>query len=294
LIEALYCTLRRRTQTRLEAPKIMANLHSDKLFTGSIPEIYEQYLVPLIFEHYARDLAKRVSEKPVSKVLEIAAGTGVVTRALADVLGGNVSIVATDLNKAMLDHGASVRVDKNVEWREADAMALPFEDAAFDAVLCQFGVMFFPDRIKAYAEALRVLKPGGRFIFNVWDEISENEFADTVTTSLVVVFPEDPPLFLPRAPHGYSDMDKIASELAKAGFAHPPGFETISARSIAAEPSIPAIAYCQGTPLRNEIENLDASLLQHATKIATAALAARFGEGTIDGKIQGHVVTISV
>jgi ubiquinone/menaquinone biosynthesis C-methylase UbiE len=281
------------TQTKLEALKIMPNLHSDKLFTGSIPEIYEKYLVPLIFEHYARDLAKRVSEKPVAKVLEIAAGTGVATRAVADVLGEDVFIVATDLNKAMLDHGASVRDDKNIEWQEADAMALPFENESFDAVLCQFGVMFFPDRIKAYSETLRVLKPGGHFIFNVWDEISQNEFADTVTASLAIVFPENPPQFLPRAPHGYSDIDKIASELEKGGFAHPLSFETISARSIATDPSIPAIAYCQGTPLRNEIENLDASLLEHATKIATTALTERFGAGTIDGKIQGHVVTIA-
>jgi ubiquinone/menaquinone biosynthesis C-methylase UbiE len=272
----------------------MANLHSDKLFTGSIPEVYEKYLVPLIFEHYARDLATRVSEKPVSKVLEIAAGTGVVTRAVADILGEDVSIIATDLNKAMLDHGASVRDDKNVAWQEADALALPFEDASFDAVLCQFGVMFFPDRIQAYSEALRVLKPGGRFIFNVWDEISENEFADTVTASLALVFPDNPPQFLPRAPHGYADIDKIASELEKSGFVQLPCVETVSARSIAAGPAIPAIAYCQGTPLRNEIENLNASLLQHATETATAALAERFGEGSVDGKIQGHVVTISV
>ena len=271
----------------------MTNQHSDKLFTGSIPEIYEKYLVPLIFEHYARDLANRVKEKPVARVLEIAAGTGVVTRAVADVLDKSVSIVASDLNKAMLDHGASVRVDKNVDWREADAMSLPFEDESFDAVLCQFGVMFFPDRIKAYSETLRVLKPGGRFIFNVWDEIAENEFADTVTTSLASVFPENPPLFLPRAPHGYSNIDKIASELEKGGFTYLPSFETISTRSIATKPSIPAIAYCQGTPLRNEIENLDGSQLEHATKIATAALTERFGAGIIDGKIQGHVVTIA-
>jgi ubiquinone/menaquinone biosynthesis C-methylase UbiE len=277
----------------LKETEVMTNQHSDKLFAGSIPEIYEKYLVPLIFEYYAQDLAKRVREKPVSRVLEIAAGTGVVTRAIADILDENVSIIATDLNKAMLDHGASVRVDKNVEWREADAMALPFEAESFDVVLCQFAVMFFPDRIKAYSETLRVLKPGGRFIFNVWDEIAENEFADTVTASLASVFPENPPQFLARAPHGYSNIDKIKSELEKSGFACPPSFETISARSIATAPSIPAIAYCQGTPLRNEIENLDATLLEHATKIATAALTERFGPGTIDGKIQGHVVTIA-
>jgi ubiquinone/menaquinone biosynthesis C-methylase UbiE len=270
----------------------MTTQNSDKLFTGSIPEIYEKYLVPLIFEHYAEDLAKRVRQNPVSKVLEIAAGTGVLSRALVNALGADVSVVATDLNQDMLDYGASVRAYRNLEWQEADAMALPFEDESFDTVLCQFGVMFFPDRIKAYSETLRVLKPGGRFIFNVWDEIKENEFADTVTESLTCVFPDNPPQFLPRTPHGYSNIEEIASELKESGFTYAPIFETIPARSIAAEPSIPAVAYCQGTPLRNEIENRDRSLLEYATETATAALAERFGTGTIDGKIQGHIVTV--
>jgi ubiquinone/menaquinone biosynthesis C-methylase UbiE len=277
---------------RIEGKTIMTTKHSDKLFTGSIPEIYEKYLVPLIFEHYAKDLAARLNEKPVSSVLEIAAGTGVVTRAVADELSADVSIVATDLNQDMLDYGAAVRSDKNVLWQKADAMALPFEDESFDAVLCQFGVMFFPDRIKAYAETLRVLKPGGRFIFNVWDDIKENEFADTVTESLVKVFPNNPPRFLPRTPHGYSNIEEITAELKESGFTFSPSFETITARSIASEPSIPAIAYCQGTPLRNEIESRDKSLLEHATEVATTALLERFGAGAIDGKIQGHVVSI--
>jgi SAM-dependent methyltransferase len=266
--------------------------HDDKLFTGSIPEIYERYLVPLIFEDYARDLANRVREKQVSTVLEIAAGTGVVTRAVADALGAEVSIVASDLNQAMLNHGASVRSDKNVEWRQADALALPFEEASFDVVLCQFGVMFFPDRIKAYSEVLRVLKPGGRFIFNVWDKIEDNEFADTVTTALVGVFPDDPPLFLARTPHGYFDNIQIAAELSESGFTTKPSFNTVSYRSKAQSPSAPAIAYCQGTPLRNEIESHDSSLLEHATEVATAALSKRFGSDAIDGKIQAHVATV--
>ena len=270
----------------------MPTQHSDKLFTGSIPEIYEKYLVPLIFEDYAQDLAARVSNRPVSKVLEIAAGTGVVTRAVVDVLDSNVSIVSTDLNRAMLDHGASIRSDENIQWQVADALALPFEDKTFDVVLCQFGVMFFPDRVKAYSEALRVLKPGGRYIFNVWDQIEDNEFADTVTTALMKVFPDDPPLFLPRTPHGYSNIDEIASELSEGGFTSTPSFETVAVRSKANSPSVPAIAYCQGTPLRNEIENRDSSLLESATEIATAAISNRFGNGAIDGKIQGHVVTV--
>jgi SAM-dependent methyltransferase len=270
----------------------MLTQSSDKLFTGSIPEIYERYLVPLIFEDYAQDLASRVSNRPVSNVLEIATGTGVVTRAVVDALDSNVSIVSTDLNQAMLDYGASVRSDNNVKWKVADALSLPFEDDAFDVVLCQFGVMFFPDRVKAYSETLRVLKPGGRYIFNVWDRIEDNEFADTVTTALMDVFPDDPPLFLPRTPHGYSNIDKIASELSEGGFTSKPSFETVTVRSRAKSPSVPAIAYCQGTPLRNEIENRDSSLLESATEVATAAISKRFGNGAIDGKIQGHVVTV--
>lgn len=270
----------------------MTTHHSDKIFSGSVPEFYETYLVPLIFEPYARDLALRVAAEPVSRVLEIAAGTGVVTRALADALGPDVSILATDLNQPMLDWGASIRADGNVEWRRADALELPFEDGAFDAVVCQFSVMFFPDRAKAYREARRVLKPGGRFLFNVWDHIGENEFAETVTESLVDLFPADPPRFLSRTPHGYWDVDEIASDLAKGGFASEASVETMAARSKAADPSIPAIAYCQGTPLRDEIESRDGEILDRATEVATAAVSERFGKGAVDGKIQGHVVSI--
>lgn len=269
----------------------MSTQHSDKLFTDSIPQVYDKYLVPLIFEDYAQDLARRVKEKPTNKVLEVAAGTGVATRALADVLDPTVPIVATDLNQDMLDYGASVRFDENIEWLKADVFALPFEDNSFDAILCQFGVMFFPDRIKACSEILRVLKPGGRFIFNVWDKIEDNQFADTVTASLENIFPDDPPQFLPRTPHGYFDKSKIATELVQAGFTSTTTFETLEFRSRAESPIIPAIAYCQGTPLRNEIEKRDGSQLKYATDVAAKALSKRFGSGAIDGKIQGHVIT---
>lgn len=265
---------------------------ADRMFSGSIPELYETHLVPLIFAPYAQDLAQRVAAESVSRVLEIAAGTGVVTRAVTDALEPDVAIVATDLNQSMLDYGAAVRADRNVDWRQADALALPFEDGTFDAVICQFGVMFFPDRVAAYSEALRVLKPGGRLIFSVWDHIGENEFADIVTKSLAGVFPLDPPLFLVRTPHGYSDTSEIEADLKRGGFSASPTFETIAARSKATEPLVAAVAYCQGTPLRNEIESRDGTLLGHATEVATAALAERFGSGVIEGKIQGHIVTL--
>ena len=190
------------------------NPESDKVFAGSIPKLYDEYLVPLIFEPYATDLAQRLASRSVTRLLEIAAGTGVVTRALASRLPEDVAIVATDLNQAMLDQASAVGAARPVEWRQADAMRLPFADGTFDAVVCQFGVMFFPDRVGAFSEARRVLRPGGVFVFNAWDRIAENELADTVTTSLQSVFPGDPPRFLARTPHGYHDRTVIERDLA--------------------------------------------------------------------------------
>jgi SAM-dependent methyltransferase len=270
----------------------MDNPDVDKVFAGSIPKLYDTYLVPLIFEPYAADLANRLSSQTLSRLLEIAAGTGVVTRALSAALPESVSIVATDLNQAMLDQASAVGTKRAVEWRQADAMQLPFPDETFDAVVCQFGAMFFPDKSKAFSEAYRVLRPGGVFIFNVWDRISENEFADAITNALESVFPDDPPRFLARTPYGYYDHRVIEQDLKNAGFVASPQIETLMARSRAASSHIPALAYCQGTPLRNEIETRDASRLDEATDIAAGAIAKKFGRGAVEGKIQAHIVTI--
>src|ERR1700675_1893325 len=223
----------------------MSNRDTDRIFAGSIPELYETYLVPLIFEPYAVDLVNRLASRPLTRVLEIAAGTGVVTRTLASLLPESVSIVATDLNQPMLDLASAVGTKRPVEWRQADAMQLPFRDETFDAVICQFGVMFFPEKPKAFAEARRVLKPGGVFIFNVWDRIRSDEFADTVTTALQSLFPVDPPLFLARTPHGYYDRPTIERDLADGGFTAVPQITTVAARSRARSSRVPAIAYCQ-------------------------------------------------
>ncbi len=263
----------------------------DKVFAGSIPEIYDTYLVPLIFEAYADDLARRVTAEASAAVLETAAGSGVVTRALAARLAEGAHFTVTDLNQPMLDRAASVQgADVRITWQQADALDLPFDDASFDAVVCQFGVMFFPDRVKGYAEARRVLKPGGRFIFNSWDHIGVNEFADEVTKAAATVFPDDPPRFLARTPHGYHDVELIRSDLSAAGF-DAIAIETITETSAAPTPRHPAIAYCQGTPLRNEIEARDASSLEAVTDRAADAIAARFGPGPVAGIIQGHVAT---
>jgi SAM-dependent methyltransferase len=265
---------------------------SDKSFVGSIPEIYDRYLVPLIFEKYAGHLADWLRPRLPLRVLEVAAGTGVLTRALASKLPATSLIVATDLNDAMLARAAAVGTDRPVEWRRADAMALPFDDGAFDAVVCQFGVMFFPDKGRAFSEAQRVLKPGGMFVFSVWDRIEENEFAHLVTTALVSRFPDNPPRFLARTPHGYFDTSVIERDLRAGGFSGSNQVVTLAERSRASSARIPAIAYCQGTPLRNEIENINPAMLAEATDAATRAIADRFGQGAVDGKIQAHVFSV--
>jgi ubiquinone/menaquinone biosynthesis C-methylase UbiE len=269
----------------------MNHTDNDSGFVGSIPQLYERYMVPLMFETYAGDLATRVARYAPARVLEIAAGTGVLTRQLACDLPPSVSIVATDLNQPMLDHAAAIGTSRPVEWRQADVMQLPFPDKAFDVVACQFGVMFFPDKAKAYSEVRRVLRPGGWFVFNVWDRIDQNEFADTVDQALQSLFPEDPPRFMARVPHGYHDAAEIARDLARGGFGRVSEYTTVPARSRAESPRIPAIAICQGTPVRSEIEARGLARLAEATDVATAAIARRFGSGPVDGKIQAHVVT---
>ena len=263
---------------------------SDKLFAGSIPEIYDRYLVPLIFEAYASDLARRVAEAAPVQVLETAAGTGVVTRALAPLLPAQARYVVSDLNQPMLDR-AAIRLgsDKRLVWQQADALRLPFEEESFDAVCCQFGVMFFPDRLAGYREARRVLKKGGLFVFNVWDRIEHNDFARVVTDVATATFPSDPPRFLARTPHGYHDVQQIEAELREAGFSATE-IVTREGRSNAPTARDLAIAYCQGTPLRNEIEARDPQALQTVTDRAAEAIAEKYGDGPVSGKIQAHVI----
>lgn len=262
----------------------------DKVFAGSIPKFYDTLMVPLIFEVYAANMAALVAASSPDSVLETAAGSGVVTRSLAPNLKPDARYVVTDLNQPMLDYAATRQeADSRIEWRQADALDLPFAAASFDVVCCQFGVMFFPNRVAGYAEARRVLKPGGRFVFSVWDRIEENAFADEVTNAVATVFPHDPPRFLARTPHGYHDIALIRDELNRAGFTDIK-IETLEEVSRAASARDAATAFCLGTPLRNEIETRDASLLQFATDRATQAIASRHGEGPVSGKIQAYVI----
>ena len=190
--------------------------HGSMLASAS-PEFYDRYMGPAQIEVYARDLAKRLDLKS-GALLETAAGTGILTRILATTLPDAVTITATDLNQPRIAYAAVQPGTARVTWRQADALALPFGDGAFDLVICQFGVMFFPDKTAAYRETLRVLRPGGRFVFNVWDRVEENDFPRIVSEALSVLFPDDPPRFLSDMACGYNDADIIRDQLRTAGF----------------------------------------------------------------------------
>ena len=265
-------------------------MDADRVFRGSIPAVYDRHLGPLIFVPYAEDLAARLADMHRGRILETAAGTGMVTRALLASLPESVSIVATDLNQPMLDYAASRLSSTRLIWRQADAQSLPFPDAEFDAVVCQFGVMFFPDLRRAFSEAHRVMKPGGRLLFNVWDRIEENEFADIVVKSVATLFPDDPPMFLARTPHGHHDTAALAAQLRSVGFSSITT-ETVTRESRAPNALSVAIGFCHGTPMLNEIKAHSPDRLAEATEVAAAALTRRFRPGPIIGKIQAHVIT---
>ncbi|HXQ53395.1 MAG TPA: class I SAM-dependent methyltransferase [Stellaceae bacterium] len=266
---------------------------NDTAFSGSIPELYDSFLVPLIFAPYALDLAERIAAAGARDVLETAAGTGVLTRALAARLAPDARIVATDLNQAMLDIAASRQPpDNRIAWRQADAQSLPFADRSQDVVVCQFGVMFFPDRIKAYGEARRVLRPGGSFLFTVWDGLAENDFPRLVEETMAQRFSADPPRFLGRTPYAYHDAGTIRGELAAAGFTAI-SIEPRPETSPAPSPRHAAVAFCQGTPLRAEILARDPTGLDAATQQADDALERRFGSGAIEGRIKAYLIAAS-
>lgn len=264
---------------------------SDKDFTGSIPQFYDRHLGPLLFEPYARDMAQRLDGFE-GALLEVAAGTGIVTEALDRSLPRPASILATDLNPEMLDHAATKFRSARVEWRQADGQALPFGEAAFDAVVCQFGVMFFPDRAAGYREARRVLRPGGRYIFNVWDELDANPVARITHDTVAALYPDDPPGFLGRTPFGYADKDRIRADLDAAGFGDVQ-IETVREHGQAASLHDVAVGYCHGTPLGAEILARDPQGVPGAIEAVHQALRERFGDGPPRSDLQALVIAAS-
>ena len=262
---------------------------NDATFAGSIPALYDRHLGPLLFTPYAEDVARRLNDLRSGALIETACGTGIVTQVLAQRLPAEVAILATDLNQAMLDFAAAKPGMARVAFRQADGQALPVGDAGFDALVCQFGIMFFPDRVQGYREAHRVLKPGGRAIFAIWDGLDSNPIARTVVEAIAAHFPADPPRFLARTPHGHGDRDVIRREMTEAGFGQVT-IETVTLPSRGSHRD-PAIGFCQGSPMRGEIEVRAPGGLDAATETVAAALAARFGAGAIEAPMQALIVT---
>ncbi|MFI7602293.1 class I SAM-dependent methyltransferase [Actinoplanes sp. NPDC049681] len=263
---------------------------SDREFVGSIPEVYDRCLGPMLFRPYAEDLATRLADLPIRKALELAAGTGIATAEVAQRVPAGTRIVATDLQQAMLDVAAKRIDSEDVEFRAADAQDLPFADDSFDAVYCQFGVMFLPDKDGAYREMHRVLAPGGTLVFSVWDRIESTPAAAAVASALARYFPDDPPRFMSRTPHGYHDPATIRDSVEAAGFTGV-SVEAVTLPSGAPSAREVAVGFCQGTPVRHEITARDADGLSAVTDAVCEAVAERFGDGPVDATMAAFVVT---
>lgn len=187
-------------------------------FEGSIPANYDKYLGPILFETYALDIIDRLKNDKIENLLELACGTGRLTKHLSRLIPANGKLVATDLNQAMIDIAKTKAQNEKIEWKVVNAQDLPFADCQFDHVVCQFGVMFFPDKEKTFREALRVLQPGGKYIFNTWETVEKNPRIVTIWETILEVFPNDPPEFFKKGPYACNDQKEIEQLLLNAGF----------------------------------------------------------------------------
>lgn len=245
-------------------------------FIGNIPDNYDRCLGPYIFEDYANDLARRAAGTAPTDVLELASGTGILTRKLRDTLPQETQLTASDLSSPMLSIAAE-KFSKNetVEFSEANAMALPFDNSTFDLIVCQFGVMFFPDKPASFREARRVLSSGGQYIFNIWGSISQNPFSECANNVAARFFPEDPPGFY-KVPFGYSDPDIVMADMAAGGLLNITS-ETVSFDKTVDDWTRFAHGLVYGNPLLDEINNRGGVEPEDVELSILSSLRDRFG-----------------
>ncbi|MEY2453134.1 MAG: hypothetical protein QOD92_2708 [Acidimicrobiaceae bacterium] len=256
---------------------------TERLWVDSMPEAYERWLAPTVFHPFAVDLARRAVAHTPTRILELAAGTGVLTRELV-AMDSAAALTATDLNVAMVDLG--LRRAPGAAWRQADAMDLPFGAGEFDLIACQFGVMFFPDKPAAFEEARRVLSADGTLLVSTWATIDTHDFQAALVAGLERAFPDDPPTFMVSVPHGYADVDVVVADLRAGGF-EDVAVESVTLEGRATSAAVVAAGYCAGTPLRPEIEARGD--LAAATAVVATEMEARLGSGPVTGRMTAHV-----
>jgi SAM-dependent methyltransferase len=256
-------------------------------FVGSVPELYDRHLGPVFMEPYARDLARRVEIPAAGRLLELACGTGKLTRELVAALAANVTIDATDLNDAMLDVARARVSAPNVHWSTADALSLPFEAEQFDAAVCQFGVMFFPDKAQAAGQVRRVLKPRGSYWFNVWGTLDENPVSRVSHDAIAKLFDADPPTFF-HVPFGYNDRDRIVADLRAGGFTSVE-IEVVDKQAEAESAGHMAVGLVQGNPIIGAINERGLSPAAVTSTVADA-LAREFGDAPMRAPMRVLVV----
>jgi len=257
-------------------------------FTGEIPRNYDRCLGPMLFEPYAADLVARVPMRAGLRVLEVACGTGILTRRLREALPASASLLATDLNVAMLEYARASQQAGDVGWLVADAQALPFDDGSFDVVACQFGVMFLPDKALGFREARRVLAPGGVLLANVWRALAENAYADIANTLLTRRYHDDPPRFF-ETPYGYHEPDRLLGDLAAGGW------DQIRLEDVRLEGTSPsadefANGFARGSPLSHELVARGADLGGFQRELARE-YAALGGEAPCRMQLSATVIT---
>lgn len=261
-------------------------------FAGSVPDAYHTYLGPLIFHEYARDMVDRLALNPGDRVLELAAGTGIVSQRITSRLPEAARLVATDLSPPMLDLARrAIGQDPRVELSIVDACSIPMPDASFDRLACQFGVMFFPDKVRAMREARRVLKPGGRYVFNIWDSLEHNPIPRTVQESLARLLPKTPSTFLGRIPYGYFDPKQIELITREGGFKNVV-LEAVDLPSVAPTAEDAARAFVEGTPVAGDLVAAGTDPSSMRAQVAEA-LAKRFGDRPCRSTMRAIVVTAS-
>jgi ubiquinone/menaquinone biosynthesis C-methylase UbiE len=257
-------------------------------FSGSVPGFYDRYLGPVLFEPYAVDLVSRLPAGEGLRVLEIACGTGIVTRRLRESLGESATLVATDLNEAMVGYARDAVPASGIDWQQADAQALVFDDGAFDVVVCQFGFMFLPDKAQGFREARRVLGSGGLLLANVWNSLEANPVAAAVHTTVARLFPADPPRFL-ETPYGYHDTTRIRADMAQAGWEHIQ-LETVNIQGLGVSATAFAAGFALGSPLAHELAARGADP-DAVVRALTDALVPIAGEQPFKPALAATVIT---